>query len=198
MPVLTAIPRPQYVFGTMSPKPTLRKVIEISHMEFRRLACSSSWNLCAKKRKNENLVFQFAGPTEIYGRKIFSMRVWNFRLVVFSFSRCKHISPRSTIDDTTSPHHGRIVNVVWTEKLLNRIHTQNRVLCFSQPQWRLEHKRHKSYHRKFIVSLTPPQQNAELFSRFKMCRISQIYCTCARWSFWSMIFSIIVESFALQ
>lgn len=39
------MPRPQYVFGTMSPKPTLRNVIAISHMEFKRFACSSSWNL---------------------------------------------------------------------------------------------------------------------------------------------------------
>lgn len=30
IPVLTAIPRPQYVFGTMSPKPTLKNVIAIS------------------------------------------------------------------------------------------------------------------------------------------------------------------------
>lgn len=45
IPVVTAMPRPQYVFGTMSPKPTLRNVIAISHMAFNRLACSSSWNL---------------------------------------------------------------------------------------------------------------------------------------------------------
>lgn len=45
MPVLTAIPRPQYVLGTISPKPTLKNVIAISHMEFNKLACSSSWNL---------------------------------------------------------------------------------------------------------------------------------------------------------
>lgn len=45
IPVLTAMPRPQYVFGTISPKPTLKNVIAISHMELRRLACSSSWNL---------------------------------------------------------------------------------------------------------------------------------------------------------
>lgn len=42
IPVLTAMPRPQYVFGTISPKPTLRKVIAINHMAFNRLACSSS------------------------------------------------------------------------------------------------------------------------------------------------------------
>lgn len=30
IPVLTAMPRPQYVFGTMSPKPTLKNVIAIS------------------------------------------------------------------------------------------------------------------------------------------------------------------------
>lgn len=45
IPVVTAIPRPQYVLGTMSPKPTLKKVIAINHMEFSKLACSSSWNL---------------------------------------------------------------------------------------------------------------------------------------------------------
>lgn len=45
IPVLTAMPRPQYVFGTISPKPTLKNVIAMSHMEFKRLACSSSWNL---------------------------------------------------------------------------------------------------------------------------------------------------------
>ena len=45
MPVLTAMPRPQYVFGTISPKPTLKNVIAISHIEFNKLACSSSWNL---------------------------------------------------------------------------------------------------------------------------------------------------------
>lgn len=45
MPVLTAIPLPQYVFGTMSPKPTERNVIAISHIALSRLACSSSWNL---------------------------------------------------------------------------------------------------------------------------------------------------------
>lgn len=45
IPVLTAIPLPQYVFGTMSPKPTERKVIAISHIALSRLACSSSWNL---------------------------------------------------------------------------------------------------------------------------------------------------------
>lgn len=45
MPVLTAIPLPQYVFGTMSPKPTLKNVIAINHMAFNKLACSSSWNL---------------------------------------------------------------------------------------------------------------------------------------------------------
>uniref|UniRef100_A0A2M4DAY9 Putative secreted protein n=1 Tax=Anopheles darlingi TaxID=43151 RepID=A0A2M4DAY9_ANODA len=42
IPVLTAMPRPQYVLGTISPKPTLRKVIAINHMAFNRLACSSS------------------------------------------------------------------------------------------------------------------------------------------------------------
>lgn len=42
IPVETAMPRPQYVFGTMSPKPTLRKVIAISHIALRRFACSSS------------------------------------------------------------------------------------------------------------------------------------------------------------
>lgn len=42
IPVLTAIPLPQYVFGTMSPKPTDRNVIAISHMAFSKLACSSS------------------------------------------------------------------------------------------------------------------------------------------------------------
>lgn len=45
IPVLTAMPRPQYVLGTMSPKPTLKNVIAISHIEFNKLACSSSWNL---------------------------------------------------------------------------------------------------------------------------------------------------------
>lgn len=81
MPVLTAIPRPQYVFGTMSPKPTLRKVIAISHMEFNRLACSSSWNL--SWRKNENLVRQATNSSwtlKIYGRWISSKRVkFDFR-----------------------------------------------------------------------------------------------------------------------
>lgn len=42
IPVLTAIPRPQYVFGTISPKPTLKNVIAISHIAFKRFACSSS------------------------------------------------------------------------------------------------------------------------------------------------------------
>lgn len=42
IPVETAIPRPQYVLGTMSPKPTLRNVIAMSHMALRRFACSSS------------------------------------------------------------------------------------------------------------------------------------------------------------
>ena len=45
MPVVTAMPRPQYVFGTISPKPTLKNVIAISHIAFKRFACSSSWNL---------------------------------------------------------------------------------------------------------------------------------------------------------
>jgi len=45
IPVETAIPRPQYVLGTMSPKPTLRNVMAMSHMALRRFACSSSWNL---------------------------------------------------------------------------------------------------------------------------------------------------------
>jgi hypothetical protein len=48
IPVLTAIPRPQYVFGTISPNPTLRNVIAINHIEFNRFACSSSWNLYNK------------------------------------------------------------------------------------------------------------------------------------------------------
>lgn len=52
MPVLTAMPLPQYVFGTMSPKPTLKKVIAISHIALRRFACSSSWNLCKLKEVN--------------------------------------------------------------------------------------------------------------------------------------------------
>jgi hypothetical protein len=45
IPVLTAMPRPQYVLGTISPKPTLKNVIAMSHIEFNKLACSSSWNL---------------------------------------------------------------------------------------------------------------------------------------------------------
>ena len=45
MPVVTAIPLPQYVLGTMSPYPTLRNVMAISHMVLSRLACSSSWYL---------------------------------------------------------------------------------------------------------------------------------------------------------
>lgn len=50
------MPRPQYVLGTISPKPTLKNVIAISHMEFNKLACSSSWNL------NEIMVcFYFSG-----------------------------------------------------------------------------------------------------------------------------------------
>lgn len=50
IPVETAIPRPQYVLGTMSPKPTLRNVMAMSHMALRRFACSSSWNLTAKRQ----------------------------------------------------------------------------------------------------------------------------------------------------
>lgn len=62
--MLTAMPLPQYVLGTISPKPTLRKVIAISHIALSRFACSSSWNLKRiKSKKNQakmGLVYSFA------------------------------------------------------------------------------------------------------------------------------------------
>lgn len=58
MPVVTAIPRPQYVLGTISPYPTLRNVIAMSHMAFRRLACSSSWYLGHKEKKRAKHVYR--------------------------------------------------------------------------------------------------------------------------------------------
>jgi hypothetical protein len=45
IPVVTAIPLPQYVLGTISPYPTLKNVMAISHMVFSKLACSASWYL---------------------------------------------------------------------------------------------------------------------------------------------------------
>lgn len=45
MPQVRVMPLPQYVLGTMSPYPTQRKVMAVSHIEFNKLACSSSWNL---------------------------------------------------------------------------------------------------------------------------------------------------------
>lgn len=50
MPVVTAMPLPQYVLGTISPYPTERNVMDINHIVFNRLACSSSWCL---QEKNE-------------------------------------------------------------------------------------------------------------------------------------------------
>lgn len=38
IPVLTAIPRPQYVLGTISPNPTLKNVIAINHILFSKFA----------------------------------------------------------------------------------------------------------------------------------------------------------------
>lgn len=38
IPVLTAIPLPQYVLGTISPNPTLKNVIAINHIEFNKFA----------------------------------------------------------------------------------------------------------------------------------------------------------------
>lgn len=51
------MPRPQYVLGTMSPNPTLKNVIAINHIAFKRFACSSSWNLLMtpeREREGEN------------------------------------------------------------------------------------------------------------------------------------------------
>lgn len=45
IPQVNVIPRPQYVFGTISPYPTHKKVMAVSHMEFSKFECSSSWNL---------------------------------------------------------------------------------------------------------------------------------------------------------
>lgn len=45
IPQVKVIPRPQYVFGTMSPYPTHKNVMAVSHMAFSKFACSSSWNL---------------------------------------------------------------------------------------------------------------------------------------------------------
>lgn len=42
---MSVIPRPQYVFGTMSPYPTHKNVMAVNHMAFSKFACSSSWNL---------------------------------------------------------------------------------------------------------------------------------------------------------
>lgn len=67
IPVLTAIPLPQYVLGTMSPKPTLRKVIAINHIALRRFACSSSWNL-----EHTNMLIRSA-VRRVIGRHF---RVW--------------------------------------------------------------------------------------------------------------------------
>lgn len=46
IPQVRVIPRPQYVFGTMSPYPTHKNVMAVSHMAFSKFECSSSWNLC--------------------------------------------------------------------------------------------------------------------------------------------------------
>lgn len=71
IPVLTAIPRPQYVFGTMSPKPTLKNVIAISlYMAKDKMETHGGkfgnqliWNwfckLCVKKKLEFCLVFGF-------------------------------------------------------------------------------------------------------------------------------------------
>ena len=45
MPQVNVMPRPQYVFGTISPYPTQRNVIAVSQKAFRMLANSSSWLL---------------------------------------------------------------------------------------------------------------------------------------------------------
>ena len=42
IPHVSVIPRPQYVLGTISPYPTHKKVIAVSHIEFNKFACSSS------------------------------------------------------------------------------------------------------------------------------------------------------------
>ena len=43
MPVNTAMARPQYVLGTISPYPMDKNVIEIIHMEFKKFWCLTSW-----------------------------------------------------------------------------------------------------------------------------------------------------------
>lgn len=48
-PTDRAIPRPQYVLGTMSPYPMERNVMAIIHIELRMLACSASWCLRAEQ-----------------------------------------------------------------------------------------------------------------------------------------------------
>lgn len=53
MPHVRVMPRPQYVLGTISPYPTHRKVIAVSHIEFNKFAWSSSWNLRAKMTPND-------------------------------------------------------------------------------------------------------------------------------------------------
>lgn len=45
-PQVNVMPRPQYVFGTMSPYPTHKNVMAVSQNAFSRFANSSSWNLC--------------------------------------------------------------------------------------------------------------------------------------------------------
>lgn len=64
IPVLTAMPLPQYVLGTMSPKPTLKNVIAISHIEFNKLACSSSWNLNWIIVRNQFLLLILTWPRQ--------------------------------------------------------------------------------------------------------------------------------------
>lgn len=49
VPTVRVMPRPQYVFGTMSPYPMLRRVMATSHMAFNKLAWSSSWNLTGRE-----------------------------------------------------------------------------------------------------------------------------------------------------
>jgi len=87
IPVETAIPRPQYVLGTMSPKPTLRNVMAISHMALRRFACSSSWNL-----------WQNDKPTTVYFSK---KNVTMDAIFLYRSSRlspfCVYIIPLSTL-----------------------------------------------------------------------------------------------------
>ena len=96
MPVVTAIPRPQYVLGTISPNPTLRNVMAISHIAFSRLACSSSWNLVAAEQPQHPTKVQRAFRVSASVRVVFSIchvtEQKKLASYVISFNRCSQFS----------------------------------------------------------------------------------------------------------